>query len=139
MTNLDFDQKTITFESVVWKDKGHNLEKSTANNRAPHDSQPVGQPAGGFHDSPALPNDTLRFKTVKFDFLIGADGAYSTVRQNLMRKTEVDFSQVYANALWCDLMFPPGKNGDYRMSSKCLHVWPADENIVMAQPDFVSG
>lgn len=124
LTNLDFDEKTVTFESVVWKDKGYNLDKVAGDNGRPHDSQPVGQTAGGFEDSSVLPNDTLRFKTVKFDFLIGADGTYSSVRQNLMRKTEVDFHQVYVNALWCDLMFPPDKKtGDYRMSSKCLHVW----------------
>ncbi|KAI0549251.1 kynurenine 3-monooxygenase [Xylaria curta] len=136
MTNIDFDRKTATFESVVWKDTSYNLDQADANGKVDLDSQPVGQPGATFHDPTTEPVDTLRFKTVKFDFLIGADGTYSTVRQHLMRKTEVDFSQVYANALWCDLIFPGDKNGNYRMDSKCLHVWPADENIVMAQPDF---
>ncbi|KAI0906093.1 kynurenine 3-monooxygenase [Ustulina deusta] len=137
MTNIDFDRKTATFESVVWKDTSYNLDQANADGKVDLDPQPVlGQQGAIFQDPTTEPVDTLRFKTVKFDFLIGADGTYSTVRQHLMRKTEVDFSEFYANALWCDLMFPGDKNGNYRMDSKCLHVWPADENIVIAQPDF---
>ncbi|KAI0859734.1 kynurenine 3-monooxygenase [Xylaria cubensis] len=136
ITNIDFDRKTATFESVVWKNTSYYLDQATASGKLNLDSQPVGQPGATFQDLTTEPVDTLRFKTVKFDFLIGADGTYSTVRQHLMRQTEVDFSQVYANALWCDLIFPGDKDGNYRMDSKCLHVWPADENIVMAQPDF---
>ncbi|KAI0100556.1 kynurenine 3-monooxygenase [Nemania sp. FL0031] len=136
MTNLDFDNKTATFESVVWRDTSYNLEQADANRNVDQDPQPVGQPGSAFQDSAIEVVDTLRFKTVKFDFLLGADGTYSTVRQHLMRKTEIDFSQVYANALWCDFIFPGDANANYRMDPTCLHVWPADENIVMAQPDF---
>ncbi|KAI1750354.1 kynurenine 3-monooxygenase [Xylaria castorea] len=136
MTNLDFDHKTATFESVLWKDTSYNLDQSNADGNFSLDPQPVGKPGATFQDPTIAPVDTLRFKTVKFDFLIGADGTYSTVRQHLMRKTEVDFSQVYANALWCDFILPGDENGNYRMDSKCLHIWPADENIVIAQPDF---
>ncbi|KAI8635440.1 kynurenine 3-monooxygenase [Xylariaceae sp. FL1651] len=137
MTNVNFDEKTVTFESVLWKDTSYNLEQgNNANEDFPQDPQAVGQPGTTSPTAKIQPVDTLRFKTVQYDFLIGADGTYSTVRQHLMRKTEVDISQVYAKALWCDLIFPGDKAGNYRMDSKCLHLWPADENIVMAQPDF---
>ncbi|KAI0444147.1 kynurenine 3-monooxygenase [Xylaria telfairii] len=138
LTNIDFDNKAVTMESVLWKDTSYNIERGyTRGNKVFGDAQPVGQPGTTALDAPGRePVDTLRFKTVKYDFLIGADGTYSTVRQHLMRVTEIDFSQVYASALWCDLMFAGDEHNNYRMDSTCLHVWPANDNIVMAQPDF---
>ena len=77
-------------------------------------------------------------KTVPFDFIIGCDGSYSVLRQCMMRQSDMDFQQSYINALWCDFIIPPASDGQYRMDSKCLHVWPDKQSIVMAQPDFVS-
>lgn len=138
MTGCDFDNKVITFESVLWKEKSRASEQELADDVVGRKSVPVAKPAEELEKMPNVPTNTSKTKTINFDFLIGADGTYSSVRQSMMRKLEVDFSQFYCNALWCDFIFPPDKAGNYRMSSKCLHVWPADENIVMAQPDFVS-
>ncbi|KAK2594975.1 hypothetical protein QQS21_007282 [Conoideocrella luteorostrata] len=76
-----------------------------------------------------------KMKSVKFDFLIGADGTHSCVRQSMMRALHMDFSQEYLQALWCDFIFPAAEDGGYRMRSTCLHIWPADHSIVICQPD----
>ncbi|KAI0969003.1 kynurenine 3-monooxygenase [Xylaria arbuscula] len=138
LTNIDFDNKTIAVEAVIWKDTSYNLERGgMSGNESSGDTQPVGQLGTTVLGAPGRkPVDTLRFKTVKYDFLIGADGTYSTVRQHLMRVTEIDFSQVYANSLWCDLIFSEDENHNYRMDPTCLHLWPADDNMVVAQPDL---
>ena len=139
MVHCDFDKKVVTFEAVQWKQKSRTAEQHLADDVVGNKPKPVAKPAEEYGNSSTVPipkEETIR--NVPFEFLIGADGTYSSVRQVMMRKMEVDFSQVYCNALWCDLIFPADRNGDYRMNSQCLHVWPADENIVMAQPDFVS-
>lgn len=139
MTRCDFDNKVVTFEAVQWMQKSRTSEQNLADDVVGNKPKPVAKPAEEYGNSPTIPipqEETV--KEVRFEFLIGTDGTYSSVRQAMMRKIEVDFSQVYCNALWCDLIIPADKSGEYRMNSQCLHVWPADENIVMAQPDFVS-
>ncbi|KAH8716370.1 Kynurenine 3-monooxygenase [Beauveria bassiana] len=116
LTSCNFDAQVATFESVVWKNTAEDGEKREA--------------------SKPMPVETSQTTSVEFDFLIGADGTYSSVRQFMMRKSCMDFSQEYLQALWCDFIFPAAPDGSYRMQSTCLHVWPADESIVMCQPDF---
>lgn len=130
MARCDVDNRTISFERVLWKEKSRLAEQELADDVASRQKGRTGQPASS--------SESSRYKDVKFDFLIGADGTFSSVRQSIMRRTAIDFSQSYEDALWCDLIFPPAKDGDYPLDSKSLHVWPADQNIVMAQPDFVS-
>ncbi|KAI1302918.1 kynurenine 3-monooxygenase [Xylaria venustula] len=138
LTNIDFDNKAITVEAVVWKDTSYSLGRGgMSGNEPPGHARPIERLGTMVLDAPGRkPVDTLRFKTVKYDFFIGADGTYSTVRQHLMRVTEIDFSQVYANSLWCDLIFAGDEHHNYRMDPTCLHLWPADDNIVVAQPDL---
>lgn len=138
MSSCNFENNIVTFESVVWKEKSRISEQEIADDVVGRKPAPVAKPAEELGKMPFVPTNTSETKIVKFDFLIGADGTYSSVRQSMMRKVEVDFSQFYCNALWCDLVFPADEHGNYPLNSRCLHVWPADENIVMAQPDFVS-
>ncbi|KAG8156406.1 hypothetical protein KVR01_013747 [Diaporthe batatas] len=128
LARCDVDNQTVSFEHVLWKEKSRLAEQELADDVASRQKGRTGQPASS--------SESSRFKDVKFDFLIGADGTFSSVRQSIMRRTTIDFSQSYEDALWCDLIFPPTKDGNYPLNSKCLHVWPADRNIVMAQPDF---
>ncbi|KAI0418289.1 kynurenine 3-monooxygenase [Xylaria grammica] len=136
MIDLDFDRKTITFELVAWKNKSLNMQRESTSDNVDRNARPAETPAAGSQDPSTPSAEGLRFKTVKFDFLIGADGTYSAVRQHLMRKVDIDFSQVYAKAIWCDLILAADESGNYRMDPSSIHIWPADENIVVAQADI---
>ncbi|KAI1342554.1 kynurenine 3-monooxygenase [Xylariaceae sp. FL0016] len=140
--SIDLDNKKLKFENVVWRERHRIAEQQIVDDI--NKPMPIAKPSeevNNNHKAPvhksgdAKPDET-QIKEVKYDFLIGADGTYSSVRQTLMRKMEIDFHQTYVQAHWCDFIIPSAKNGDYPMDSRCLHVWPADKSIVMAQPDF---
>lgn len=125
LSSCDFENKVATFDIMTHHVKSHSSKQNLI-----HVEE---EKLLSVKDT-----STSSTKNVSFDFLIGADGTYSTVRQSMMRKLHMDFSQQYLDALWCDFYFPAAEDGSYRMDSTCLHVWPADESIVMCQPDFVS-
>lgn len=123
LVSCDFEGKVASFERVVCKERSADAEANSSQDMAGNDKSPV---------------DTTTAKTIKFDFVIGCDGAYSALRQCMMKQMDMDFQQSYIDALWCDFVIPPAPDGDYRLNSKNLHVWPQNESMVMAQPDFVS-
>lgn len=137
LSSCDFENKVATFDTVIRK--GTNQMTKQDSTHVVDDEPRVGTTPGEEKKSTSVKQiSTSNTKNVSFDFLIGADGSYSAVRQFMMRKLHMDFSQQYLDALWCDFFFPAAEDGTYRMDSTCLHVWPASESIVMCQPDFVS-
>ena len=122
LISCDFDSKTASFENINWK-KDFAYDEKPTDDRALIDAYPV---------TPA------RTRTVSFDFVIGCDGSYSTLRQCMMRHVDMDFHTSYIHAKWCDFVISAASDGSYRLNSENLHVWPDKESIVMAQPDFVS-
>ncbi|CAK1556086.1 unnamed protein product [Leptosia nina] len=66
-----------------------------------------------------LPNGELTFMqtdtkdrvSVKADLIIGADGAFSTVRRAMLKQPLFDFSQQYIEHGYMELCIPPGKDG----------------------------
>ncbi|KAJ3271942.1 kynurenine 3-monooxygenase, mitochondrial precursor [Terramyces sp. JEL0728] len=70
------------------------------------------------------------------DLIIGADGAFSKVRQQLLRQTTVNYSQEYIGHLYVELNMPPTKSGDYAMDSNHLHIWPRETFMMIALPNL---
>lgn len=122
LVSCDFESQIASFKPVVWKKKSADVEAKPPENTSGDEQASV---------------DTTTAITIGFDFIIGCDGAYSVLRQCMMKQMDMDFQQSYADALWCDFIIPPASDGDYRLNSKNLHLWPENESIVMAQPDFV--
>ncbi|KAK9352538.1 hypothetical protein V1505DRAFT_305894 [Lipomyces doorenjongii] len=75
---------------------------------------------------------------VNVDLVIGADGAHSTVRNQLMRvaRQRVDFEQKYIDALWCEISIPPHVTEDgkeeYPLDPNHLHIWPRKTFMLMS-------
>jgi kynurenine 3-monooxygenase len=137
LSSCDFEKKVATFDTVTWKGKTEMTKEDST--RVAEEKPTTGTtPGEDKKSSSASPISGSSTRFVSFDFLIGADGSYSTVRQFMMRKLHMDFSQQYLDALWCDFIIPAADDGSYLMDSRCLHLWPANASIVMAQPDFVS-
>ncbi|EDU42153.1 Kynurenine 3-monooxygenase [Pyrenophora tritici-repentis] len=135
ISSCDFEKKVATFDTMIWKGNAEVTRKDLTH--VAEDEPRVNNTSGEEKKSPSVKEISISStRTVNFDFLIGADGTYSTVRQFMMRKLHMDFSQQYLDALWCDFFFPPADDGSYRMNSTGLLVWPADESIIMCQPDF---
>ncbi|XP_077288296.1 kynurenine 3-monooxygenase cn [Arctopsyche grandis] len=80
---------------------------------------------------------TTSNKTVErcFDLVVGADGAFSTVRRCMMKQPLFDFSQTYIEHGYLELCIPPTKEGQFAMPYKYLHIWPRGEFMMIALPN----
>lgn len=72
--------------------------------------------------------------TYDTDLIIGSDGAHSKVRQQLMRKVKMDFSQHYIDTLYCELRIP-ALGGKFQLHPERLHIWPRGSFMLIALPN----
>ncbi|XP_077999379.1 kynurenine 3-monooxygenase-like [Glandiceps talaboti] len=70
------------------------------------------------------------------DLICGCDGAFSTVRTQMMRKEKMDFSQKYHCHGYMELHIPPNKDGQYALDMNYLHLWPRGEFMLLALPNL---
>ena len=73
---------------------------------------------------------------VKFDFMIGADGAHSAVRFHLMKFARMSYQQEYIDTLWCEFRIDPSSSGTFKLSPNHLHIWPGQEFMFIAIPSL---
>ncbi|MGI9015000.1 MAG: FAD-dependent oxidoreductase [Phycisphaerales bacterium] len=72
------------------------------------------------------------------DLIIGADGAYSAVRQSLQLGAgngQFNFSQSYLDHGYKELTIPPDGDGGFAMQSDALHIWPRGQSMMIALPN----
>ncbi|XP_071438692.1 kynurenine 3-monooxygenase isoform X2 [Hetaerina americana] len=72
---------------------------------------------------------------VKADLVIGADGAFSSVRKQLMKQPLFNYSQTYIEHGYMELCIPPKKSGDFAMEANYLHIWPRGNFMMIALPN----
>lgn len=90
-----------------------------------------------------LDKKTLRFDVgkeaqetlVSADFVLGCDGAFSTVRRQMMRWGRLDYRQEYINHGYKELCMPSSPSGDFAMPPNHLHIWARDEFMMIALPN----
>jgi len=75
-------------------------------------------------------------KVVTPDFLIGADGTYSIVRQQIHRNGYGNFRQEYLENGYKELVFAAGPGNSFQMASNALHTWPRGQAMLMAIPNL---
>ena len=72
--------------------------------------------------------------TPKADLLIGADGAYSTLREAMRFTPRFNYSQHYIEHGYKELHIPPVA-GDFAMEPHALHIWPRGGYMLIALPN----
>ncbi len=78
--------------------------------------------------------------TTRAGLVIGADGAHSKIREILMRKVNLDYSQTYIDTLWSELYIPPDPSSSalkplWSMHPHRLHIWPRGSFMFIALPN----
>ncbi|MGD1890803.1 MAG: FAD-dependent oxidoreductase, partial [Cyclobacteriaceae bacterium] len=68
------------------------------------------------------------------DLLIGADGAYSTLRTAMQKTPRYNYSQSYIEHGYKELSIP-AKNGDFALEPHALHIWPRGGYMLIALPN----
>ncbi|CAH3024431.1 unnamed protein product [Porites evermanni] len=72
---------------------------------------------------------------VNAEVVIGADGARSAIRNELMKRPRFDFSQEYIPHGYKEFQLLPTKSGEYAIKANYLHVWPRDSFMLIAIPN----
>jgi len=64
--------------------------------------------------------------------VVGADGAYSLVRTELVRRERWNFSQEFLGHGYKELHIPAAPDGSHRLEPHALHIWPRGGYMMMA-------
>lgn len=70
-----------------------------------------------------------------FDAIVGADGAFSVVRHAMQFTDRYNLSQDYIEHGYKELQIPAGKNGEFLLEKKALHIWPRESFMLIALPN----
>lgn len=80
--------------------------------------------------------------TTTFDLCIGADGAYSRVRQDVMKKTRMNYSQEYIEhgylELCIDAIEGSTEGPKFAMHENSLHIWPRYFHPLKPHPQILN-
>src|SRR5579872_5996079 len=82
--------------------------------------------------------DTKTGERTRFpaDLVVGADGAYSIVRQLLQRRERADYRQDYLPWGYKELTILGSAPGLPDMDRHALHIWPCGDHLLFALPNF---
>ena len=84
-------------------------------------------------------NTTLFFKDteLKFDYIFGADGAGSIVRNKISQQSKnINPSVEFISSDYKELCIPADINGSHKIDNKSLHIWPRKSYMVIALPNL---
>ncbi len=69
------------------------------------------------------------------DLLIGTDGAFSAVRNAMVKTDRFNYSQHYIEHGYKELSIPPNEDGTHKMEREALHIWPRGNFMLIALPN----
>ena len=74
-------------------------------------------------------------QALPYDRIFGTDGAFSAVRDRLMRTDRFDFAQRYLTHGYKEIEMRPTSDGAFKMEADALHIWPRGEFMLMGLPN----
>lgn len=78
---------------------------------------------------------TGHVRCVEADLVIGADGAFSTVRSQMHHRERADYRQEFLDWGYKELTIPAAADGTAATELFGLHVWPGDRALMVAHPN----
>lgn len=91
-------------------------------------------------------NKTLQFETGEIknreekyctsDLIFGTDGAFSAVRNAMMKTDLFNYSQEYLSHSYKELNMKPNPGGQWKMEKNALHIWPRKKFMLIALPNL---
>ncbi len=80
--------------------------------------------------------ETGEDKSLASDVVIGADGAASAIRNEMLKLPRFNFSQHYLDYGYKELTIPAGPGGRHVMETHALHIWPRGIFMLIALPNI---
>jgi kynurenine 3-monooxygenase len=74
-------------------------------------------------------------RRITCDVLIGADGAFSAVRDALHYRDRYNYCQEYLDYGYKELTIPARDGGGFRIEPNALHIWPRHNFMMIALPN----
>ncbi|MBL3656974.1 FAD-dependent oxidoreductase [Fulvivirga sediminis] len=78
----------------------------------------------------------LNDKKISSDIIIGADGAFSVIRQAMEHTSRFNYSQQYLEHGYKELSIPPSSTNDFKIDKNSLHIWPRGNFMLIALPNL---
>ncbi len=72
---------------------------------------------------------------IRFETLIGSDGAGSALRAEMVRKSGIGERTDFLDHSYKELTIPPAADGGYRIEANALHIWPRGRYMCIALPN----
>lgn len=72
---------------------------------------------------------------IRFDSLIGADGAGSALRSEMIRWGGFEETTEFLDHSYKELEIPPGPDGSFLIEPNALHIWPRGRYMCIALPN----
>ncbi|MCS7080413.1 MAG: FAD-dependent monooxygenase [Chloracidobacterium sp.] len=79
---------------------------------------------------------TRTVRQVRPQTVIGADGAFSAVRQALQRTERYDYAQTFLPHGYKELTIPALPDGSHALAKNYLHIWPRQDFMLIALPNL---
>ena len=79
---------------------------------------------------------TGQTRTVPYQRLFGADGAYSAVRSALQRTDRFNYAQHYLDYGYKELTIAAGPDNTWALEKNALHIWPRGQYMMIALPNL---
>ena len=70
--------------------------------------------------------------TLTSDFFIGADGAFSAIRKQMVEKEKHKYKYHEIDHDYKEFLIPAGENGTYLLDKNALHIWPRGKFMLIA-------
>lgn len=81
--------------------------------------------------------ETLEKNIATSDLIFGADGAFAATRLQLQLSTDkFNYSQVYLEHGYKELMFVANAKGEHQLEKNALHIWPRGGYMLIALPNL---
>ncbi len=74
--------------------------------------------------------------SVVHEVVIGADGAYSALRDAIVRSERSDYRQEHLPWGYKELTIAPDHAGDFALDPGALHIWPRGDSMMIALPNL---
>jgi kynurenine 3-monooxygenase len=79
---------------------------------------------------------TKKIKKVTSDLVVGADGAFSNVRSQMIKRRRQQYSQHYIDHAYKELLIPANQDGTHKIEKNALHIWPRGNFMLIALPNM---
>lgn len=74
-------------------------------------------------------------ENIQSNYIIGADGSFSSIRAALEHRKGINYQQTYLPHGYKELTIPANSDGDFAMEVNALHIWPRGDFMMIALPN----